>query len=291
MKHGCAYILIIIMCVMALVFAVKSARSQTVSPISENPRETSTLYRVKHDAFVSYYDTQLLQPVFVYYELEWPQFAGSVKVGSHRFKVDTKLPRPRVKDSDYQNTGYVRGHLCSAADRDSRKDLLKETYLTSNLVPMTMVCNSGKFKQMEDSCRALAISGHHLKIARGGLFKARSGALQNVIREQILLRNTRSAILVPDAFFCFTTCKDCNYRGFWVIFNVISRYPESSAVCNTFPLESSPVSGTISPRDVIQVGSAEAANVIHFMNDPRISVLLDIYIGLWSREEYETITR
>lgn len=280
MKHGCAYILIIIMCVMALVFAVKSARSQTVNPISENPRETSSLYRVKHDAFVSYYDTQLLQPVFVYYELEWPQFAGSVKVGSHRFKVDTKLPRPRVKDSDYQNTGYVRGHLCSAADRDSRKDLLKQTYLTSNLVPMTMVCNSGKFKQMEDSCRALAISGHHLKIARGGLFKARSGALEDVVREQILLRNTSQAIVVPDAFFCFATCKDCNYRGFWVIFNVISRYPESTAGCNTIQPGTSPADGT-----------NDAANVIHFMNDPRISVLLDIYIGLWSREEYETITR
>lgn len=280
MKHGCAYILIIIMCVMGLVFAVKAARSQTVSPISENPRETSTLYRVKHDAFVSYYDIQLLQPVFVYYDLEWPHFAGSVKVGSHRFKVDTKLPRPRVKDSDYQNTGYVRGHLCSAADRDSRKDLLKETYLTSNLVPMTMVCNSGKFKQMEDSCRALAISGHHLKIARGGLFKARSGLLQHVIRDQILLRNTSQAIVVPDAFFCFATCKDCNYRGFWVIFNTISGYPESAAACNTKSILS-----------LAAYGTNDAANVIHFMNDPRISVLLDIYIGLWSREEYETITR
>ena len=291
MKHGYAYILIIIMCVMALLFTVKSARSQTISPISENPRETSSLYRVKHDAFVSYYDTKLLQPVLVFYTLEWPQFAGAVKVGSHRFKVDTKLPRPRVKDSDYQNSGYVRGHLCSAADRDSQKDLLKETYLTSNLVPMTMVCNSGKFKQMEDSCRALAISGHHLKIARGGLFGAAGAGPTDVIRKQILLRNTRQAIVIPDAFFCFATCKDCNYRGFWVIFNSDSRYPESAAGCNTFPLERFSADGTTSPRNVLQVGSAEAANVIHFMNDPRISVLLELYIGLWSREEYETITR
>lgn len=258
MKHGCAYILIIIMCVMALLFAVKAARSQTVSPISESQHETSSLFRVKHDAFVSYYDVQLMQPVFVYYELEWPQFAGAVKVGSHRFKVDTKLPRPRVKDSDYQNSGYVRGHLCSAADRDSRKDLLKETYLTSNLVPMTMVCNSGRFKQMEDSCRALAIAGHHLKIARGGLFENRSAGPTNVIHRC----NTSQAIVVPDAFFCFATCKDCNYRGFWVIFNTIAFH-----------------------------GTRDAERVIHFMNDPRISVLLDIYIGLWSREEYETITR
>ena len=280
MKHGCAYILIIIMCVMALLFAVKSARSQTVSPVSENPRETSSLFRVKHDAFVSYYDTKLLQPVFVYYILEWPQFAGAVKVGSHRFKVDTKLPRPRVKDSDYQNSGYVRGHLCSAADRDSRKDLLKETYLTSNLVPMTMVCNSGKFKQMEDSCRALAIAGHHLKIARGGLFEARSAPGYHVIRKQILLRNTRSGIIIPDAFFCFATCKDCNYRGFWVIFNSENRYPESAGACITKSILSLAADGTRADE-----------KVIHFMNDPRISVLLELYIGIWSREEYETITR
>ena len=291
MKHGCAYVLIIIMCVMALVFAVKAARSQTVTPISENPRETSSLYRVKHDAFVSYYDIELLQPVFVYYELEWPHFAGSVKVGSHRFKVDTKLPRPRVKDSDYQNTGYVRGHLCSAADRDSRKDLLKETYLTSNLVPMTMVCNSGKFKQMEDSCRALAISGHHLKIARGGLFGDSSRGLENVIHAQRQGRNTYQAIVVPDAFFCFATCKDCNYRGFWMIFNSVSRYPELSAGCITNSHGSLAADGTTFHGNVLQVGSGEAANVIQFMNDPRISVLLEIYIGLWSREEYETITR
>lgn len=280
MKHGCAYILIIIMCVMALLFAVKVARSQTVNPISENPCETSTLYRVKHDAFVSYYDTQLLQPAFVYYELEWPQFAGAVKVGSHRFKVDTKLPRPRVKDSDYQNSGYVRGHLCSAADRDSRKDLLKETYLTSNLVPMTMVCNSGKFKQMEDSCRALAIAGHHLKIARGGLFEALCRPDTVVIRKQILLRNTSQAIVIPDAFFCFATCKDCNYRGFWVIFNTDSRYPESAAACITKSILSLAADGT-----------KAAERVIQFKNDPRICLLLELYLGLWSREEYETITR
>lgn len=280
MKHVCAYILIIIMCVMALLFAVKSARSQTVFPISENPRETSSLFRVKHDAFVSYYDTQLLQPVFVYYTLQWPQFAGAVKVGSHRFKVDTKLPRPRVKDSDYQNTGYVRGHLCSAADRDSRKDLLKETYLTSNLVPMTMVCNSGKFKQMEDSCRALAIAGHHLNIARGGLFEVQSSGSTNVIRKQILLRNTGQAIVIPDAFFCFATCKDCNYRGSWVIFNTISGYPESAGACNTSSMER-----------VSNDGTTSMELVIHFVNDPRISVLLELYIGLWSQEEYETITR
>lgn len=258
MKHGCAYILIIIMCVMALLFAVKAARSQTVTPMSENPTEKTSLFRVKHEAFVSYYDTELMQPVFVFYELEWPQFAGSVKVGSHRFKVDTKLPRPRVKDSDYQNTGYVRGHLCSAADRDSRKDLLKETYLTSNLVPMTMICNSGKFKQMEDSCRALAISGHHLKIARGGLFEARSGSDKNVIQVHRSASNTSKAIVIPNAFFCFATCKECDYRGFWVISNSVSR---------------------------------EDANEIHFVTDSRISVLLELYIGLWSREEYVTITR
>ena len=174
--------------------------------------QTLGLVVAKHDAFTSYYDTQTGCPALVTYELAQHHFAGTSKVGSRRFKMDTKLPRPRVKDSDYQNTGFVRGHLCSAADRDSRKDLLKETYLPSNLVPMTMVCNSGPWRVVEDSCRDHAKQGHVLKVARGVLFKAAGGILDNVIRDipvaagnviQVPAATKKNSVVIciPDAFF------------------------------------------------------------------------------------------
>lgn len=125
------------------------------------------LVLVRHDAFVSYYDCSVLNPACVVWVLTPEAFRGDLKPSTRHFKTDTQLLTPRVKDSDLKGTGYVRGHLCPAGDRDSDKGLLKQTYLTSNLTPMTMVCNSGPWKAVEDSCRALAVSHGKLLIAAG----------------------------------------------------------------------------------------------------------------------------
>lgn len=231
--------------------------------------QTLGLVVAKHDAFVSYYDTNTGCPALVTYELSQQDFAGSNKVGSRRFKMDTKLPRPRVKDSDYQNTGYVRGHLCSAADRDSRKDLLKETYLTSNLVPMTMVCNSGPWRVVEEACRDHAKQGHILKVARGVLYCSAAGVLQDVIQNRSrqaasviqvpAAANKKSVVIcIPDAFFCIAKCQTC-------------RYLESWRVCNT--------------------SQARNTSSIKYDKDVRVSQLLGNYLGSWSQEVYETIIR
>lgn len=208
------------------------------------------LVKATHDSFVSYYDVQTHNPALVVYQLEHAHFAGVLKPSGRHFKMDTQLPRPRVKDGDYSNTGYVRGHLCSAADRDSKKSWLKETYLTSNLVPMTMVCNSGRWKVIEDSCRSLAALGHRLRVGRWPLYDN----LQYTIHADYA---GRISITVPAGFACAAMCLDCDLRFFeWCPNAVLHR--------------SSPV--------------------IQFLNDPRVSMLLANIFGSWCREEYETIT-
>lgn len=212
--------------------------------------QTVPLVRAAHNSFVSYYDIETHCPALVVYHLEFAHFAGKQKVGTRHFKQDVQLPRPRVKDSDYTNSGYVRGHLCSAGDRDSDKSWLKETYLTSNMVPMTMVCNSGGFKVMEDSCRMLAILGHRLDIGRVPLYVSQSIGRNRVIHAAV-------KISIPDAFFCVARCRDCDLR----YVSVVKQ------------------SGTIAGDSVIQ-----------FRNDFRVGMLLANVFGSWSREEYETIT-
>lgn len=260
----------------------------------EGHAQTLGLVVAKHDAFTSYYDTNTGCPALVTYELSQRDFAGTNKVGSRRFKMDTKLPRPRVKDSDYQNTGFVRGHLCSAADRDSRKDLLKETYLTSNLVPMTMVCNSGPWRVVEEACRSHAQQGHVLKVARGVLFKSAAAGLKNVIHAQQLKSEDRSSIIqvpaaankksvvicIPDAFFCIAKCQNC-------------RYLESWRVCNTRrdPVEViNHVSGYHSTA-VCDTSQARNTYWSTYEKDIRVYQLLGNYLGSWSQEVYETIIR
>lgn len=233
------WLIIALILVSLWVWAVQATHAQGVP-----------LVKATHDSFVSYYDIQTHNPALVVYQLEYSHFAGVLKPSGRHFKMDTQLPRPRVKDGDYTNSGFVRGHLCSAADRDSKKSWLKETYLTSNLVPMTMVCNSGRWKAIEDSCRILAIMGHRLRVGRWPMY----GKLENVIQAS---QAKGFCIAIPDGFACAAMCLDCDLRFFdWC-----------------------PNLRSVSPQLVIQ-----------FRNDPRVSILLTNIFGSWCREEYETIT-
>ena len=243
-------VLIVVVIILLWVFCIRSMHAQSLP-----------LVRAQHDSFVSYYDLEKHNPALVVYPLEFSHFAGTSKIGNRHFKMDTQLPRPRVKDSDYSNTGYVRGHLCSAGDRDSNKSWLKETYLTSNLVPMTMVCNSGQFKAMEDSCRTLAMRGHRLLIGRVPLY----GDIPRVLQ---YVSQTRVGITIPDAFFCVAMCRDCDLRLIQVCYN----------------------HGTNVLQDVIQPHQQLEDSSLYYARDIRISVLLNNIFGLWFREAYETIT-
>lgn len=177
--------------------------------------QITSLVRVQHDSFISYYDKDLHIPMIVCYLLESRHFSGSEKVGGHHFKIDTKLPRPRVKDGDYTNSGFVRGHMVAAGDRDSKKSWLKETYLTSNLVPMTMVLNSGPWKQIEDSVRLLSVDGHRLKVVKVSVDRYReSTEACNTSVARWIVRD-RFSICVPDGFLCLVECLDCPLARVW----------------------------------------------------------------------------
>lgn len=234
-------------CYLMVVFGVSKCVAQTVP-----------LVRVKHDCFTCYYDIEKHNPALVVYYLKASHFAGTLTVKGRHFKADTQLPRPRVMDKHYSNTGYVRGHLMSAGDRDSNKAWLKESYLTSNLVPMTMVCNSGPWKVIEDSCRDLAQAGHRLLICRGPMYDAGTNVLQDVVH-----------IEIPDAFFCLLKCVDCGYRGAMFASNTTSERPSSQR-------------DTIQSRPGVPRGTYQVSNTV-------VALLTNI-LGLWSREVFETTT-
>lgn len=73
-----------------------------------------------------------------------------------RFKEDWRVPKPRARHSDYTKSGYDRGHLCPAADFSLNITLMKETFVLSNVAPMTPRLNRGPWKATEDSTRVLA---------------------------------------------------------------------------------------------------------------------------------------
>lgn len=167
---------------------------------------------VHHDAFDSYYDITMKNPAMVVWTLEPADFAGNYKPSTRHFRVDTQLPAPRVSDKDFKGSGYVRGHLCPAADRDSNKKLLKQTYLTSNVCPMTMNCNSGPWKVLEDTCRILARSHGKLLISAGPVF-------MNCDTGQVCTTN----LVIPCGFYRIIKCLvHSDEQWYWYVPNTFA---------------------------------------------------------------------
>ena len=152
------------------------------------------------------YDYDHMAPQVVWYILDESDFRGSISTKTKYFKMDTKLPPPRVNQKALQKTGYERGHLCPAGDRDARKDWLKDTYYTSNVVLMTTATNAGAWRDTELLCRRLAVGGHRLLIACGPVWY-QSTAVSITDTRLIFVGNTKKvATQKPPYLFKVCCC-------------------------------------------------------------------------------------
>jgi endonuclease G len=91
-----------------------------------------------------------------------------------------QLPRPpfepdlsllsgwyQVKPSDYTGTGFDRGHLIPAADRNKSEADSKAVFLMTNILPQAPDNNQGPWERLESYCRELARQGKELYIIAG----------------------------------------------------------------------------------------------------------------------------
>ena len=93
-------------------------------------------------------------------EVTWdilPDNLGRLPRKNVHFQTDWRTPRPRANTKHYTRSGYQRGHLCPSADFNAQYDLMRQTYLLSNIVPMRDTINCGSWYRTEVRCRAEAI--------------------------------------------------------------------------------------------------------------------------------------
>lgn len=155
----------------------------------------ATYVHAKHMSYDIVYDYSHMAPAAVFWTLQASDFSGSVTTKPKYFKQDRFLPKPRLKNELFTFSGYQRGHLCPSGDRDSRKDWFRDTFYTSNIVPMKPETNAGAWKETETMCRTLATQGHVLRICSGPIWNSSSGA-----------NNTQLLPLVPDTLYKVATC-------------------------------------------------------------------------------------
>ncbi|MFN7920355.1 MAG: DNA/RNA non-specific endonuclease [Bryobacteraceae bacterium] len=119
-------------------------------------------------AFVLCHSADRKTAVWTVYELRSAIQTPAAARPKH-FRRDTALATPGAADSDYRNSGWVRGHLVPAADL-SGEQALRDSFLLSNAVPQDGSLNSGKWRLLEDRVRSLAAEADFVIVFTGPVF-------------------------------------------------------------------------------------------------------------------------
>lgn len=189
------------------------------------------MVKVSHLTYDIVYDYNHFSPAAVLWVLQESDFRGTQARKPKHFKMDYRLPPPRVKNDIYTFSRYQRGHLCPSGDRDSRKDWFRDTYYTSNILPMTPELNAGAWKEIERFCRMQALAGCVLRIAAGPVWLPRPaesntyqvGNTNESRSDSVILTpagTTIHELQVPDAVWKIARCiVHENHIWSWICFN------------------------------------------------------------------------
>lgn len=120
--------------------------------------------------FRVYYNPALGLPEVVLWRLTSHDLGKTKRSPSFRFKTDKDTPKPRVTSSMYTNSGYQRGHMCPAADRSVSTQLMKSTFIMSNVCPMAPALNTGPWKMAENYGRQLVMMVDTIMITASTIF-------------------------------------------------------------------------------------------------------------------------
>jgi endonuclease G len=87
------------------------------------------------------------------------------------FTADTSLPSDwyRVLPADYTGSGFDRGHMIPAADRNKTEADARAVFLMTNILPQAPDNNQGPWERLESACRNLAQQGKELYIVAGSV--------------------------------------------------------------------------------------------------------------------------
>ena len=125
---------------------------------------------IHRGSYTVLYDVNNGVPAAVWWMLEYRHTQGKPRGGQSYFKSDPAIPKPRPKHTDYNNSGYQRGHMCPAADRRWSKAECRSTFIMSNCAPQTIAVNTGAWLEIENRTRYETRRTKQVAVACGSLF-------------------------------------------------------------------------------------------------------------------------
>lgn len=167
------------------------------------------LYIVAKPQYRAVYDTHMNCPQQVLWTIHASDLGHVRREPSWRFTADLPRSLSLASHSDYNKSGYDRGHMCPALDRSARRDDMRKTFCMSNIAPQEPKVNTGSWKRTENICRAAALTYDSVCVVAMPVFLDRDTAFIGKHR-----------LAVPHAFFkaCWVSGTDSVLYS-WFIFN------------------------------------------------------------------------
>lgn len=155
---------------------------ETKSETNEFYLPTSTTGQiVHHEAYSLSYSEGYEQAEWVAYELKKSHLSNA-HYKRPFFEIDKAVKTGAASWRNYKNSGYDRGHLCPAGDRNYSQQAYNETFLTSNISPQSHDFNSGIWNTLEQKTRFWASKYDGVFVVTGGILK---GNLETIGDERV----------------------------------------------------------------------------------------------------------
>ncbi len=140
---------------------------------------------VSHQYFTLSYSEAHEQAEWVAYELKKDQIKNSDFKRPY-FVEDRSIATGSANWRNYKNSGYDRGHLLPAADREFDYNAYHETFLTSNISPQNREFNAGIWNKLEQKVRYWAKKYDGVFVITGGVLEE---GLPTIGDEQVSVPN------------------------------------------------------------------------------------------------------
>ncbi len=108
--------------------------------------------------------------------VSWKLASGDLGKGARKnnFRADLTIPKRwgRATDRDYKRSGYTRGPIVAAGERQNSIRANSKTFVFTNIVPQLEANNTGPWLHLEEHYREQAeLHGQEVHIVAGGIFE------------------------------------------------------------------------------------------------------------------------
>jgi endonuclease G len=173
---------------------VSCAKEEPITPdAGDYTPTTSKGYIINHTYYTLSYSNSDRQSEFAYYYLS-PQSINGGQSRTDDFRIDPLVTSNPVKSTDYEGSGYDRGHLCPAGDMKLNKISMSETFYMSNMIPIEPTFNREVWSKFEDWVRATALSNNGIYVVSGPILSP----INNVRFSNIFVPNNYYKIVFKD---------------------------------------------------------------------------------------------